>query len=231
MGDVAPDYVRIRSEDDTLTLLVRLGDGSPQLSGGVGGWEAVARPGHRPLTVWRGQPEALTYSIPLLFDGYRWDPQHGSGYSVEADCRTLERMGGLDAGDPEPPLLIIEGALPHDESRAAQNRWVLNSIEWGDAIRRPDGHRVRQAATVTLLLYTEDDQLKRAHRSRKPAYRYVRPRHGETWEKLAARKLGAKRYGNRLARLNGARDGSAKIKLDRVRLPTTKALRAWKAGR
>src|SRR5690606_10220798 len=102
------------------------------------------------------------------------------GRSVEDECRTLEKMAGLDRGDPEPPLLIVEGILPHDYSRASGNRWVIETIEWGDAIRRmSNGQRVRQELVLTLMEHTGDDVLARIkHQTKRPKYRTVRVRPG-----------------------------------------------------
>lgn len=219
---LSPEFVLIRAPSRGLRLVVRLGDGSPRTSGGVGGWESVARPGRRPLVAWRGVQDPLRMHLPILFDGF---PDR----SVESEVRTLEKMGGLDRGDPEPPLLVIEGALPHDQSRAAQNRWIIEGIEWGDAYRRPDGHRVRQAAEVTLIEHTEDDHLERVRPLRTPRFRYVRARQGDTFERLAARVLGTKRLGARLARLNGKRSPDLRLKAgQRYRVPTGDELRDWK---
>lgn len=226
---VATDHVELSVPERKLRLLVRLGEGSPQVTGGVGGWEVVGRPLRRPLTVWRGTTDPLRMVLPLLFDGFA---EATSGRSVEAEIRTLERMGGLDSGDPEPPTILVEGSLPHDASRTqGRNRWVIEGLEWGDAIRRAsDGHRVRQAVTATLLLFTEDDRLERIKRPKKaPKFRYVTARQGDTFEKLAARELKLKRAGMRLARLNKGRSPDTPVKRGtRVRLPSDAALRTWK---
>lgn len=236
MTSVPLDSVQITApdRDDLDVLLVKIGPGDVTLSGGMGGWEAVARPERRPLTVWRGPGDPLTLALPLLFDGWASaDPAHNGGYSVEAPIRLLERMAGLDKGDPEPPQLVLEGSLPHDASQTGKrpNRWVIDSIEWGEVIRRPsDGVRVRQACMVTFLLFADDDRLERIRRpSPHGRVRYVKAHKGDTWEKIAARELKLKRAGNRLARLNGHRDGSGKVKAGtRVRLPSAKALKDWK---
>lgn len=220
-----PDYVAIAAPDRGLFVLARVGDGTPTVSGGVGGWEAVPRPLRRPLTVWRGTPDPLTLSLPILLDGFDEDKP------VEKDVRTLEKMGGLDRGDPEPPELIVEGAVPHSETH--RGRWVLNGLDWGDAIRRAsDGQRVRQAVTLTLVLKVDDDRLDRIrHAQARPTYRYVHARPGDTYEKIAARELKLKRLGSRLARLNGGRSPDVKLpKNHRVKLPTGGLLTAWKKG-
>lgn len=219
-------YVELRSERGDLHLVARLGEDSPELSGGVGGWEAVNRPGRRPLTVWRGVTEPLKIDIPLLLDDFAADG------SVESPCRVLERMGGLDRNDPEPPTLVVEGALPHDESRAKSNRWVIDSLEWGDSLRRSsDGHRTRQAVKVTLMLFVEADKLTGLKKAPKRGGRFVRARAGDTFEKIAKRELGSGRLGTKLARLNGKRSADTKIKTGtQVKLPSPSAAKGWKHG-
>jgi hypothetical protein len=230
-----PDFVYIAPLDLNLPdVIARLGESAPVYTGGVGGWEAVPRPGRRPLTVWRGVQEPLRLQLSLLLDRFL---EGDEGYSVEPDIVALERMGGLDAGDPEPPLLVVEGQLGrHDMSGASQNRWVIESLDWGDAIRRQsDGHRVRQAVTVTLLEHKEDDRLARVRKGTgKPKARYYTAKSGDTFAKIAASKLGSAKFAARLARLNSERAGSIHRKLKagrKVRLPSASALADWKRGK
>lgn len=203
----------------------------PVASGGVGGWEEVPRLGRRPLTVWRG-PEALRVTLPILFDRFA---EGDDGGSVEAHCRAVLLLAGFDpAGFPgahEPPVLCMDGPVPHARRH---NRWVVDTIEWGDSLRRQsDGARVRQFVTVTLLQHTEDDRLGRVKPAGShPATATVASTDAHnTYEKIAKWKLGSKRFGTRLARLNGKRSADAKLKRGtRVRLPNAETLAAWKRG-
>lgn len=236
------DIVELKAENRTdLLIQVRLGDGDVKVSGGVGGWDAVGRPLRTPMTVWKGIASPLTMTLPLLFDGFG---EGASGTSVEADIAKLEAMGGLDLSknapaDPEPPLLVVEGSIPHDASREPDNRWVIatDGLEWGSAIkRRSDGHRVRQSVLVTLWLFQEDDRLESiASGKAKPSYETVKStKKLNTYEKLAAHHLKNKAFGGRLARLNGQSTSAATKKLKegtKVRLPTPSALQDWRRGR
>jgi hypothetical protein len=228
MADLASDTVEVTAEGrDDLKLVARFADGAPQLSGGVGGWEAVARPGRRPLTPFRGVGEPLTLTLPLLLDGF---DQAAEGRSVEDDVLTIFRMGGNEEGDPEPPVLKVRNALPN----TSDIRWVLTAAEWGDMIRRRDRHRVRQAVTLTLIRFTEDDRLESvASGKTKPSYKVVKATSKlNTYSKLAAKHCGSAKYGTRLARLNGERSASKKLKVNtKVRLPTKEALTDWQRGR
>jgi hypothetical protein len=237
------EWVELRTEDRDLVLTALVGDSPATPSGGGGGWEAVVRPGRRPILVWRQPDEPYRIMLPLVIDGYAGyggGSTNGKvatpeGRSVEDDIRVLERMAGVNVpGDPEPPLLIVEGSLPHDESRSAKNRYVIEKTpEWGNAIRRElDGSRVRQHVVLTLALYTEDDVLSRVRSSPRPSYRIVQATAKlNTYEKLAAKYLsryGGRRLGSRLARLNGGRSGDKRLRHGtEVRLPTTDAAKKW----
>lgn len=222
------DEVRLTVPGQGLEVTARIGPNGAVPTGGVGGWESVPRPMRAPLTVWRGT-EQFGYTIHLVLDGW------ADNASVEDDCRTLEQMGGLDSGDPEPPLLHLSGSLPHSYEKASQNLWAINALDWGtndDVIRNSDGDRVRQFVTVTLILTTQDDRLGRMTPRRKPSSRVktVRAKKGDTFEKIAVRELHSKRYGAKLARLNGGRSPEVALKTNRlVRLPSNADLKKWKA--
>jgi hypothetical protein len=113
----------------------------------------VERQRRRALTEWTGEG-AYTMDIPILFDNWI------VGESLEADILALENMAGWGIGQ-EPPLLAFNsaGVVPHDQHDAPTHDWVISDIAWGDADRNVHGNRVRQAATVTVMLYVEDDTL------------------------------------------------------------------------
>lgn len=222
-------YVTLRSVDGTLgPIQVLLGQDPPTPSGGGGGWEAVARPWKRPMLVWRAPDAPYRLTLPLLFDGL------AEGRSVEPEIRELERMAGVKVkGDPEPPLLIVEGrAIPHDTIGKKRNLYVIESSpEWGASVRKTNGQRVRQAVTVTLALYAEDDRMERLRSPQKPRYRSVEAKQGDTYEKIAVRELkeyGGARLGRRLARLNGGRSPDVKLKEGKaVKVPAGRIAREW----
>lgn len=203
-------------------LRVRYGSGQVTQKGGNANWEDVVRPLRRPLTVYRGSKEALRIVIPAIFDGFTDER------SVEDEVRTLEVMAGIGVpGDPEPPLLILDGygALQHDYRHAPQNRWVIDDIEWQEALRIK-GERVRQKCNITFKLHTVDERLSRAQKP-KPT-RHTTARGGDTYRKIAERELHHSRWGARLAQLNGARDGNAKLHAGQeVTLPTTEQVKEW----
>jgi hypothetical protein len=260
-----PRYVFLGTDDGALQVLAKVSaDPPPQIaSDSYGGWESVPRPRQRGLTVWRGV-EAVTLTMTILIDGVQGKagsdiqgsvisnrpgsvaerqlnpPGPGEGVSVEQDCRTLERMaGGLTPAElPPPKLTLVGAAVPHDASEASQNRWVLNGLEWGDEIRRAsDGARVRAFASLTLLLHTASDELDRVQPAKeKPKYEVTKAKAGDTFNKIAARKLGSAKLGRKLADLNRTFNkrfknatGTTKIPAGvEVRLPTASTLAGWK---
>lgn len=220
--------VTLKAPEQGLSVTALLGDGSALPSGGVGGHEVVIRPGKRPITPWRGPQGALMLTVPMLVDG------HAKNESVEKAFRDLLTMGGVAPGDPEPAHLEVHGsAVPFSMKMAPGTRWVIvtDGLEWGAMVRREtDGELIRFAVTATLVRFVEDDAIERARpRRAAPNYRVVRAQKGDTFEKIAARKLGSKRFGGRLARLNGKRSPDVKLKVGaKVKLPSAGTLREWK---
>jgi hypothetical protein len=136
-GSLPSGYVRLTCGDPSFVLVALLGEEAPQLTAGVGGWTVVSRPREVGMTVWEGvEPHQLT--LPLMLDG-------DHTYSQEPALRGLLRVSRGDRESP-PGVVSLEGlpSLPADD-------WVIESIEYGDPIRRvSDMHRVRQAITLTL---------------------------------------------------------------------------------
>ncbi|HEX6781576.1 MAG TPA: hypothetical protein VF125_06030 [Solirubrobacterales bacterium] len=218
------DHIELRAQGRLgLRFLARLGDGPAVPSGGVGGWEVVSRPRRRPLTAWRGTPEPMRLSIPVLIDG--WPSQ-----SVESDIQALIVMGGMTGDDRKPPLLTLLGDVPYNLSRRPDLRWVIEGLEWGAYTRRDgDDARVRQAVTINLMVPEEDDRIKRLkpRQAADRAHTVTAPK-GSTYEKVAAKYLGAKRLGGRLAKYNGARSPDVEFKNPRtVKLPPNSVVAEW----
>lgn len=223
---LAADMVELHAPGRDLLIRARLGEGEVDVTGSVGGWENVPRPGRRPLTVWRGHGESLTLAIPLLLD--RWSEDR-EDRSVEPQITTLERMAGVDIADAEPPTLKVTGkAVPHDSEVDPQHEWVITGLDWGAALRgATTGLRYRQAVVVTITVFRQDERLATI-RKRMALYRYVKAQDGDTYERIAKRELKAKRLAPRLARLNGGRSTDTKLKTGkRVKLPTGSLLRDW----
>lgn len=228
-----PEWVGIRTHDlfgeRAGRVVARLNETSPVVLAG-GGWESVARPLRRGIPQWRGH-DAPQMVLSLIIDGH---PRT----SVEADCRALQKMAGaIIPGDPEPPKLVVWGQMIPAEAKWGNHLWVISEPPGWDTspdgtVRRADGQRVRQAVDVTLMLASDDDELRRVKAAQaKPRYRRIKSRKGDTFEKIAARELGSKRYAHKLAALNGRGGGSVSVELPRntsVKVPTGDLLAEWK---
>lgn len=153
-------FVAIVCDDPARTLVVRLGPDRPEITSGYGGWNEVARPRKTTVTSWTGQP-ARRMTLSVLIDN------HYEGRSIEDQIRDLEAMALPRAGG-EPPTVRVSaqgGHIPYQSLR-----WVIDGLEWGDAIMNAHGNRTRQGATLTLLQFIADDLIDA--RSRKsPAQR------------------------------------------------------------
>lgn len=161
-----------------------------------GGWEHVDRPRRRPLTVWTG-PAAMQVEMTLLLEHAIVT---GQGWTRDK-LRILERMAGVDADDPQPPLLEVYAGLPHhDTLRAAQNRWVIGGPpEHGRAVYNEQGGLTQLEVSFTLLLHTSAG-LERLPRSDPFAPQTIR--RGESLREFAKRVLGDARRWKDIQALN-----------------------------
>lgn len=180
--------------------------------GGVGGWARVTRPRRTTATEWEALPER-TLSFPVFFDG--WPSDGGDPVSVERECRILEKMGEPAGPRQAPP------ELEFTFGRLGRNtRWVIDSLERGEALFDPNLHRVRADFTVTLLQKIDAEATLTAaekHREKgkgdndndkggKSSNRIIVARAGDTLTRLAARELGDPNLWTVIAELNELRD-------------------------
>jgi hypothetical protein len=226
-------HVYTENPHNGLQFISRVYEGTINITGGSGGWQSVPRPLNDPVSVWRGPQTVYTMEIPLVFDVY-----DQPGADIEDRCRTLELMCGTHTSPvAQPPLLVLNanGGIPNDVYNFPPLRWVVpDDPVWGDQLRNENGRRSRQVVTVKFMKYAAYDELTRSKNAQqsKPNNTTV-ARGGDTFNKIAARDLkqyGGVRWGNRLAQLNGARDGAAKPQPGQlVRLPTTQDIKQWQS--
>lgn len=127
--------------------------GDDALSGGLGGWEVVDRPGRRGAAEWvKVDPWRL--AVPLLTTGF--DVRPGVNVSVEPKLLALMRLAWKVPGGSQPPIITAAGPIrvPRPDMR-----WVVEDIEWGEQVRRSDGQRIQQAMTVKLLEHVSAEVL------------------------------------------------------------------------
>jgi hypothetical protein len=230
-----PDHsiLRVYPEQarSNILLSAHFGEGTINTTGGGGGIVSVPRPQKKPVTVWRGPQANYQHEIPLIFDTWGTTVK-----PIEQELAWLEQVAGVDMfTSQQPPLLILNagGALPHDVFHSPQLRWVIpEEPVWGEAIRRRDtGERVRQLVTVKFMVWNAADILSRNPTRQTNTKSVYVAKQGDTYTKIAARELkneGGAKWGNRLAQLNGARDGAASPGVGQsVKLPTSAEVKRW----
>lgn len=127
--------------------------GTDSRSGGVGGWQELTRPRRKAAVEWLGTPQ-LEMTVPLLIDGT--EVQVGVDVSIEPTIRKLISWALKDKGTGQPPIVRLDGPI----SATQQQRWVIQTLEWGAMMRNQRGQRVQQYVTVTFLEYLEAEVLK-----------------------------------------------------------------------
>jgi hypothetical protein len=169
--------VQIYCADPPRSVIALLGPDPIKQTGGGGGWETVARPHQTAMTIWGGgAPYAV--ALPLMLDDY-----HENG-TVEDAVALINRLARGD-DDSEPGVVEIGGVqLPAD-------RWVIDSVDWGDPIRADDDLRtLRQPVTLALLEHVPPSYLQPGRRARdnpKRKTRVVVVKKGDTPAKIARR--------------------------------------------
>jgi hypothetical protein len=108
--------------------------------------ETVDRHGLYGLTQYLGQ-DPYQLLLPIAFDRY------AQGQSVEPEIRLLERLAERPAGATEPPLVEVDGPVPHRtlQWRIAGLEEIPERTEWNRA-----GDRTRLAVDVTLVQNVTD---------------------------------------------------------------------------
>lgn len=233
MAPAAIGFVEFGSNDQNFYMQCLLGDGTGNPTGGYGGWSIKTRPRRRGFTIWDGN-EPLQIDIPILINHEDRD-----GVSGERDCRQLESMAGANKGFTmrEPPLIWFDsgGVVSHDLTDNPNQDWVITNIQWGDCEKTTYGNRWRQAATVTVMQFVEDDALKnvsaaqrrkgnktaakRGSRLKGAKHKIHTVKKGETLGKIAKTELGSAKRWHEIAQLNGIRDPQ-KLKVgEKLRLP------------
>jgi hypothetical protein len=169
-------HVRLTCDDPPADLLLLLGEGAPRLTAGLGGWEITARPRQIAMTTWQGS-EPFALELAVMLDGYR------ENRSVEGQLRRLVAVARGD--DESPPGVLRLQGLP-----VPAERWVLEALEYGDAILRGDGQRLRQPLTLTLREYVPPSYLtlrRNTLQGSSAKTRLVRARRGDTPASIARR--------------------------------------------
>lgn len=154
----------------------------------------VDRPRNVTATEFEGStPFRLAFDLRL--DGYPTT-------SVHDRILTLEGMAGIHAPTRPPPRLLLR------YSGASKTRYVIETLEFGDEVRRSDLAIVRVTASVTLREWVSPDVVaspatRRQQASSAPSGRVHTVVAGDTLWALAVRFLGAGPRWTEIQRLNG----------------------------
>lgn len=173
-------------------------------SDGYGGWEEIERPRRKAVTSFKGAPN-MKMTVPVMVDGFLTDTP------VDQAITTLETMAQIGAGFTEPPSVRVTGAgVPHTDLV-----WVIEDLEWGDALFSDAGLRTRQFVTVKLLEYTSDESIITVEytppttadcEAASSAVKNYKVKAGDTLQSIAAEHLLAASCWQRIAKLNKLRD-------------------------
>ena len=214
-----PKFQHVRLKAEGISVEFFLGEGTPQVVDGYAGWEIIDRPKRRALTHWKGS-NPVRLQVPILIDNFI------DGDSIEPECRKVEKLAGLTKDGDQPPLIEIhsDGVIPHDFHDAPHNQWVIETLDWGDAVRNHAGNRIRQAATITFLLYVDSTSLKRLGQrlGGGTVKLYVVKRSDKSLRGIAKKQLGDSNRWREIANLNGMRDPKAIFEGQRLRIPPKK---------
>jgi hypothetical protein len=137
-----------------MSIIALLGPEPPKITGASGGWDVTARPRQVGMTTWTGV-EPIQFALSLMFDGF------SVGHTQDRALNLLLRVArGTD--DSPPGILTVEGIpAPADE-------WVIESIDYGDAILTQAGNHYRQQITLTLREYVDPTYLQIRKGARQP---------------------------------------------------------------
>jgi phage tail protein X len=165
-----PQGPAVRIVSSEIDITVPLGDGSPVVTAGLGGWQTVDRVDNVSLTDWTGQPP-LQQSIPILLDGYGGSLPDGSpreDQSVEQEWNTIKKLARDPNGDEHvPPVFRVEGPIEY-----SGKAWVLPDngivIDPVTIIRGDDKEMTlyRIGFVLNLLEYVPPDNVKLRKRSK-----------------------------------------------------------------
>jgi hypothetical protein len=154
----ARNYYLIRASSG-VSVLVRRGDGLPQITGGGARFNTINRPRRKSIVQWDGD-DPYTMDVPVMFDGWSTGKYGMTSTSIEADVARVNQMR-QSPGDLVPPVQVfVDGAVPVKGAT-----WVITGIDWGTAtIWQADkfgrGYRLRQDAVLHLLQYVAETDLK-----------------------------------------------------------------------
>jgi hypothetical protein len=202
--NVPPGWLRIwvagdpegTSGIEPLTCL--LGATAPYPVRGAGGWGSKQRQGRRGRSNFDGS-DTLAYSLSLILESDVVGEDDGFG-SAAAKQRALMKLSGNASGGDDPPPIVKwnANAANDDYGNATQNRWVCESLEWGDSNSTDATELVWIEATLVLGLYN----VQSLKVSKATGFRQGSLNAGQTLRQVAKASLGDPKRWQDIADLN-----------------------------
>lgn len=212
----APGYVSLRSVDGTsITVVAMIGDGANPVPLREQIITVIDRVRRESLTQWDGF-RPMAFDLPILLDTWSTDQ------TIESASQAIDKMAGGHPSGPERPMRIYwdtGGVIPYDHKEQPSLEWWITKVARGDkVIRSHTGNRRRESLVLSLVKYTEDENLEasaqrnwekkaksNARAMRAKSHTVVR---GETLVKIAKKRLKNSRRWREIAQLNGKRDST-----------------------
>lgn len=191
----AGGLVTLRSVDAPLVQVTVALTDAPSVSGGVGGWESVARPGRDPVLWWRGGQDT-TLTLEGIIDGTRRRARGPDTRSVADRVRDLYALGRRRGQTSAPTVVRVFGDLT-DHHSAGGGLWVVQGLTVTPVRHTAAGVLAQAAATIDLVAYTPVAavtgrvQVRRTRATAKTgAKRTTVTRRGDTLRGVAIREYG-----------------------------------------
>jgi len=195
-----------------------MGEDTPRITGGYGGWETIDRPRKRGRIQYKGL-SPVEMQLEIVFDAWGEDV---AITNVDTALSNLEAMTIPTSNNRPPPRVYIDcKAVPKPRSVP----WVITDITWGTTIRNSEGETKRQTVQITFMqantveygrIVPKPTEARNPHRNMPSRYTWKK---GDTWPIVALRLMGDKKYAIKIIDFNNFRPGHAMKVGDKIKVP------------
>ncbi len=202
-------YFSLRCFNPPVNMLIRMGEATPNLSEGYGGFEEVDLERTAAQVVYKGTP-AMKLKIEGLLDDY------ARGNTIEHQMWRIDRISN-PSWSGFPILMPVRISGPGLWSEIYNYRWVIEDVDWAEAEMNRAGRRTRQKFTLSLLrLFDRDVQLERCHH---PYIRRWRVQEGDSFGSISEEVFGSSHCWRAIRRANSNRDPRRIYVGQNIRIP------------